>query len=69
MTRKTIIQTLNENAIADKYLYKLLRKIQYKYGSELLGGNNVSLTDKEFLDVLRFADILSRSEISLNKNR
>lgn len=26
MTRKTIIQTLNENAIADKYLYKLLRK-------------------------------------------
>ncbi|MFS1052378.1 MULTISPECIES: hypothetical protein [Enterococcaceae] len=28
MTRKTIIQTLNENAIADKYLYKLLRKIQ-----------------------------------------
>lgn len=68
MTRKTIIQTLNENAIADKYLYKLLRKIQYKYGSELLDGNNVFLTDKEFLDVLRFADILSRSEISLNKN-
>ena len=55
MTKQTIIHELNEKAISDGYLYKLLEKIQYKYGVELLSETAVSLTDREFLNVLRFA--------------
>lgn len=68
MTKQSIIHELNEKAISDSYLYRLLEKIQYKYGVELLSENAVSLTDREFLNVLRFADILSRSNLALNRN-
>ncbi|HFI0647488.1 DEAD/DEAH box helicase [Streptococcus suis] len=68
MTKQSIIHELNEKAISDNYLYRLLEKIQYKYGVELLSENAISLTDREFLNVLRFADILSRSNLALNRN-
>lgn len=68
MMKLTIIQELNERAINDKYLYKLLKKIQYIYGAKLFGTTREKLTVKELVDVLRFSDILSRSEKSLNRN-
>lgn len=68
MMKQTIIQELNERAINDAYLYRLLKKIQVIYGVNLFGTITERLTYKEFVDVLRFSDILSRSEKSLNRN-
>ena len=64
----TIIQELNERAISDNYLYRLLKKIQIIYGNNLFGTATEKLTDKELVDLLRFSDILSRSEKPLNRN-
>lgn len=66
--KSTIIQELNNQAIKDKYLYKLLRKIQYIYGANLFDKDTEELSEKELFDILRFSDILSRSEESLNRN-
>jgi len=68
MTGKTIVQELNERAIADSYLYELLKKIQINYGYKIFGKENKKLTDNEFMDILRFSDILSRSGEALNRN-
>lgn len=64
----TIIQELNDKAISDSYLFELLEKIQSNYGYKLFGKTSESLTEEEFLDVLRFSDILSRSSDALNRN-
>lgn len=68
MTEKTIIQELNERAISDNYLYELLEKIQLNYGYKIFQKEWLELTEQEFLDVLRFSDILSRSDQPLNRN-
>lgn len=68
MKKSTIIQELNNQAIKDDYLYKLLRKIQYIYGANLFDEDTEELSEKEFFDILRFSDILSRSQESLNRN-
>lgn len=66
--RKTVTEVLNEQAMGDAYLYELLKKVQKNYGVNLFGGKSEGLTDKEFADILRFADILSRSSTSDSKN-
>lgn len=55
------IQELVNNASADEYLKKLIGKAEHIYGLNFLQKhiNNV-LTEKEYLDIMRFADILSR---------
>ena len=68
MKKSTIIQELNNQAINYDYLYKLLRKIQYIYGANLFDEDTEELSEKEFFDILRFSDILSRSQESLNRN-
>jgi len=68
MNGHTIIQELNNKALEDGYLYKLLKKIQFNYGVFLFNSNPLQLTQKEFLDILRFSDILSRSDTPLNRN-
>lgn len=59
---------LNERAIKDPYLRELLTKVQKRYGDRLLGREPAAFTDKELTDVLRFSDILSRSEIAEGHN-
>ncbi|NME42577.1 DEAD/DEAH box helicase [Lactobacillus agilis] len=68
MIKRTIIQELNEKAIKDEYLYDLLWKIQHIYGARLFNKKTEDLTKKEFSDILRFSDILSRSNEPLNRN-
>lgn len=64
----TVIDKLNKKAIKDAYLYKLLEKVQVNYGRKLFNENFLKLSDKELSDILRFSDILSRSEIALHRN-
>ncbi|MGO3601846.1 MAG: DEAD/DEAH box helicase, partial [Enterococcus malodoratus] len=68
MTSQTIIQELNNRAISDDYLYELLKKIQINYGFKIFEKKYEMLTERELFDILRFSDILSRSEDSLNRN-
>jgi replicative superfamily II helicase len=65
---KSIIEILNDLAISDNYMFYLLKKIQLNYGKKLFNLEYNLLSQKEFNDILRFSDILSRSESSLNKN-
>lgn len=65
---KSIIEILNDLATKDDYLFSLLRKIQLNYGKRLFKLEYESLSQKEFLDILRFSDILCRSENSNNRN-
>lgn len=66
--QKNVTDLLNEQAMNDVYLYELLEKAQKNYGSQLFGEEPARLEDKEFADILRFADILSRSKTPINKN-
>ena len=57
----SFIQELVDCALKDDYLKKLVEKSEYIYGNYFLKKNNQNkLSEKEFLDVMRFADILSR---------
>lgn len=55
------IQELVNNALEDKYLQKLIAKMEHIYGLYFLKKSiDNLLTEKEYLDIMRFADILSR---------
>lgn len=68
MSNESITEWLNTRAIEDSYLYELLAESQIRYGDNLLGISKKIMDKKRFLDLLRFADILSRSEKSQNRN-
>ena len=52
----------------NEYLHKLFRKIAYNYSSILVNSTFVvSITEKEKIDALRFADILSKCTIEAKK--
>ena len=68
MSNESIIAWLNSRAIEDSYLYELLAESQIRYGDNLLGISKKVMDKKRFLDLLRFADILSRSEKAQNRN-
>lgn len=68
MMEKTIIEILNSKAINDQYLYELLYELQLHYGKQFFQQECEELESKTFRDLLRFADILSRSQNSKNKN-
>ena len=65
----SFIQELVNSALEDKYLMKLIEKAEHIYGMYFLKKvNNSMLTEKEFLDIMRFADILSRDANYSGKN-
>ena len=55
------IQELINYALKDGYLQGLIEKAEHIYGADFLKKpKNAALTEKEYLDIMRFADILSR---------
>ncbi|MCT4378162.1 DEAD/DEAH box helicase [Leuconostoc falkenbergense] len=68
MTNGTIIQRMNYRAVNDPYLRKLLKKVQLNFGYKLFGKEIDNFSEDEYVAILRFSDILSRSEISVNRN-
>lgn len=57
----SFIQELANSALKDGYLQKLIEKAEHIYGLDFLKKSSDSLlTEKEYLDIMRFADILSR---------
>jgi len=57
----SFIQELANSALKDDYLQKLIEKAEHIYGLNFLKKpSDDFLSDKEYLDIMRFADILSR---------
>lgn len=57
----SFIQELANSALKDGYLQKLIEKAEHIYGLDFLRKpNDSTLTEKEYLDIMRFSDILSR---------
>lgn len=66
----TLLSKLINKALQDPYLLNLITKIEYAYSNYFIG-NNFSKdlpSEKEYIDLLRFADILSRSELAEARN-
>ena len=66
--QQTLFNMLIQKTVEDDYLYELLEKIQINYGLSLFGIEEKHLSEKEFFDILRFSDILSRSTKAQDKN-
>ncbi|BDH84658.1 DEAD/DEAH box helicase [Lactococcus lactis] len=63
------IEELAQEALKDGYLQQLIYKLETSNFLKLFDSNDIKrVTDKEFLDVLRFADILSRSDSQEARN-
>ncbi|MDC0764920.1 DEAD/DEAH box helicase [Brevibacillus sp. AG] len=60
----TFLNRLVDKALKDPYVSFLLVKLEKQYANHFMGKNTEihNLTEKEYLDLLRFADILCRSE-------
>lgn len=57
----SFIQELANSALKDDYLQKLIEKAEHIYGLNFLKKSvDDFLSEKEYLDIMRFADILSR---------
>ena len=66
----TWLETRVHRALIDPYLNELTRKLEYKYAHNFLyQKDDILLSEKEFDDVLRFADILSRSSEAEGRNK
>lgn len=64
------LETIVKRALNDPYLNELTRKLELKYAHNFLyKKDDVVLTEKELDDVLRFADILSRSSKAEGRNK
>ena len=64
------LEAMVRRALNDPYLHELTRKLEYKYAHIFLyQKDDILLTEKEFDDVLRFADILSRSDKADGRNK
>ena len=64
------LEAMVRRALNDPYLDELTRKLEYKYAHIFLyQKDDILLTEKEFDDVLRFADILSRSDKADGRNK
>lgn len=66
----TLLDKLVNRALQDPYLYELITKLEYAYANYFIGKEyNTHLpNEKEYLDCLRFADILCRSELFESRN-
>lgn len=65
----SIILNLSEKALQDKYLQEIFYKAEKINAQKLFDINIDKLTEKEFFDLLRFSDLLSRSTESDAQNR
>ena len=66
----TWLEIMVNRALNDPYLNELTRKLELKYAHNFLyQKDDIVLTEKEFDDVLRFADILSRSSGAEGRNK
>ncbi len=63
------IDELSQQALEDKYLHELFFKIEQIQAETFLQIETQDLDEKELFDLLRFADILSRSKIDEAKNK
>ncbi|NMM70151.1 helicase, partial [Bacillus clausii] len=62
---------LNElaiKAINDPYLETLISKLEKIYGYNFAGNTIIKLNGKEYTDLLRFSDILCRSDLTEARN-
>lgn len=66
----TLLNRLVEKALEDLYLYELLEKLEENYANNFFENNNEvkMLEDKEYSDLLRFSDILCRSDNFIARN-
>lgn len=66
----TWLETMVERALNDPYLNELIEKLELIYAESFLyHKTDIVMDNKEFNDVLRFADILSRSNESAGRNK
>lgn len=66
----TWLESIIEKALLDPYLNELTRKLELKYAHIFLyKRDDVVLSEKEFDDVLRFADILVRDKNAEGRNK
>lgn len=66
----TWLEELVSKALSDEYLIELIDKLELKYAHYfLLKKNDVQLTDKEYDDILRYADILCRDANADGRNK
>lgn len=68
-----VIDELTQKALDDSYLEELIIKAEKNYSKNFIGINDISfvsnLSEKEFSDLLRFADILCRSKSAEGRNK
>lgn len=64
-----IISELSSNALQDDYLKELFYKSEKINAHKFFGITQDELTEKEFIDLLRFSDLLSRSTESEAQNK
>lgn len=65
----SVIQKMADRAFKDKYLRSLLHKLEENYGNRIYNAAfNLTLTEKEINNLLRFSDILCRSKNSQHRN-
>lgn len=67
----TLLNKLVDRALKDPYLSTLLEKLEQHYANHFIGNYTEvhNLFNKEYLDLLRFADILCRSEKYQARNK
>ena len=66
----TWLETMVSRALQDSYLNELTGKLELKYAHIFLyQRDDIILTEKEYDDILRFADILSRSNEAEGRNK
>lgn len=65
-----IFKQLSDEILNDDYFYKLFSKAELLAANSFFQKENLdSLDDKEYIDLLRFADILSRSQEPTSQNK
>ncbi|MFJ6413212.1 DEAD/DEAH box helicase [Terribacillus saccharophilus] len=65
----SFLNELAQKALCDPYLDSLIHKIEMIYGFDFAGEEiNGSLKEKEYTDLLRFSDILCRSDLTQARN-
>lgn len=65
----SFLEELAKKALNDHYLESLMNKLEKQYGYNFVGNSiNDPLSDKEYADLLRFGDILCRSDKTEARN-
>ncbi len=65
----SIFEELSKKTLNDPYFLELYHKAEVLSASNLFGIREYTLSEKQFIDLLRFSDILSRSSNSNSQNK